>query len=234
MRLNYAEGASDGPPLVLLHGLAARWQVFAPLMTRLGDGWHLYALDMRGHGGSAHTPGGYRMAEVIADAAAFLREVVTRPAVVYGHSVGGWVALSLAADQADLVRAVVVGDSPVFLDSVDPERAVSYLADLPLAMRSMAVSLQQLDPEVMERYRAGTLSDGYDPEAVLPRVSCPTLLLQADPAQDGLMADRDVERALALLPGARHVRFDGIGHGLHVQDAAAVFEAVEPFLNGVR
>lgn len=231
MTLNYAEGTSDAPPLVLLHGLAARWQVFAPLLARLDADWHVYAPDMRGHGGSAHTPGGYVMTEVIADATAFLREVVATPAVVYGHSVGGWVALALAAGNPDLVRAVVVGDSPVFLDSVDPDQAVSYLADLPLAMRSMAVSLKQLDPEVMERYRAGALAEGYDPEPLLPNVRCPALLLQADPTEGGLMGDRDVERALALLSDARHVRFDGIGHGLHVQDATAVHDAIVPFFD---
>jgi epoxide hydrolase-like predicted phosphatase len=230
VQLRYAQAGAGERPLVLLHGLAARWQVFAPLQARLAEDWRIFAPDLRGHGESSRTPGGYRLDAFADDVTAFVRAVTDEPVVLYGHSLGGWVAAMVAAGHPELVRALVVADSAIYPDSIDPDLAVSYLADLPLALRSLSRSLQQVDPELMASFRAGELLQGYDPDDVLPRVRCPTLLLQADTARGGIMTDRDVQRTLAHLPAAHHARLDGLGHGLHVEDAGAVVDAVASFL----
>jgi pimeloyl-ACP methyl ester carboxylesterase len=72
--------------------------------------------------------------------------------------------------------------------------------------------LQRLDPEVLAPLVAGRWLDGFDHAALLPRVKCPLLLLQGDPAAGGAFTDADV--ALAP-PQARHIRFDGTGHQIH-------------------
>ncbi|MFY9662418.1 MAG: alpha/beta fold hydrolase, partial [Terriglobales bacterium] len=59
VRLNYAEGPAAGPPLVLLHGLGRRWQVFLPLIPALSMRWHIFAVDLRGHGKSSRVSRGY-------------------------------------------------------------------------------------------------------------------------------------------------------------------------------
>jgi pimeloyl-ACP methyl ester carboxylesterase len=229
LTLNYAELPGDGPAILMLHGLGARWQVFAPLFVGLRGYGDLLALDFRGHGKSAQAPGSYRLADYCADALALLREAGS-PAIVYGHSLGGWVALALAATHPEDVRAVVVAESAIFPGNIDPEMAVSYLAELPLALRSLAKSLSQLDPEVMTFFRDGRLTEDYDPAALLPRVTCPVLLLQGDQERDGLMTDDDVRRSTALLPDARHVFFPGLGHGLHVENSGRVLDVVQPFI----
>ena len=230
IQINYAEGAGPGPPLVLLHGLAARWQVFGPLIPYLSLDWHLYALDLRGHGQSGRAPGHYRIPDFAGDVTTFVREQVARPTLLYGHSLGGWVALSVAGQCPDFVQAVVVGDTAIFPESIDPAASVSYLADMPIALRSLARSLNQMDPNVMEMFHQGFLTEGYNPEAILSGVSCPVLLLQADPELGALMTDADAERAMSALARAEHIKFQGLGHGLHVQDAGAVLAAVQPFL----
>ena len=48
--INYAEGGASGQPLLLLHGGSARWQSFLPIIPELGQYWHLYVPDLRGHG----------------------------------------------------------------------------------------------------------------------------------------------------------------------------------------
>ena len=227
--LNYAEQPGDGPTVLMLHGLGARWQVFAPLFAGLRGSGHLFALDFRGHGRSGRAPGRYRLADYCSDAAALLRRAGP-PAIVYGHSLGGWIALALAAAYPADVRAVIVAESAIFPGDIDPELAVSYLADLPIALRSLAKSLKQLDPEVMAFFRDGRLTEDYDPAALLPQVACPALLLQGDQERDALMSDTDVQRALSLLPEAGHVFFAGLGHGLHVEDPSQVLDAVLPFV----
>lgn len=111
--LNYAEGEDNGPPLVLLHGLGRRWQVFLPLIPSLSLRWHIYALDLRGHGKSGHISRGYRGTQYSEDVVSFLRQRVTEPAVVFGHSLGGMAAMWVAAHLPELVRAIILGDSMI-------------------------------------------------------------------------------------------------------------------------
>ncbi len=48
--INYAEVGLSGQPLVLLHGGSARWQSSLPIIPELSQRWHVFALDLRGHG----------------------------------------------------------------------------------------------------------------------------------------------------------------------------------------
>lgn len=231
--LNYAVGGSAGPRMVMLHGLGARWQAFVPLVLPLVQEWRLYLLDLRGHGQSGRAPGRYTLADFAGDAGTFIEHLVTPPVVLYGHSLGGWVALELAARRPELVRAAIVGDTALYPEHLDPDLAISYLSDLPIAMRSLAKSLAQLDPDVMRAFRTGDLTKDYAPERVLSRIDCPVLLLQADPQLGGLMSDSDVARGLALLQYGSHASFPGLGHGLHVENAEPVLEAVTRFLSNL-
>jgi pimeloyl-ACP methyl ester carboxylesterase len=111
VKLNYAEGEDNGPPLLLIHGLGRRWQVFLSLIPSLSLRWHIYAVDLRGHGKSTHIPRGYRGSQYAEDVRAFLAQGVGEPAAVFGHSLGGLVGMSIAAHHPELIRALVVGDS---------------------------------------------------------------------------------------------------------------------------
>jgi len=113
VRLNYAEGPANGPPLVLLHGLGRRWQVFLPLIPALSMRWHIFAPDFRGHGKSAHVPRSYRGTEYSEDVARFLRERVRGTAVLFGHSLGGMVGMWVASHHPELVRALILGDNMI-------------------------------------------------------------------------------------------------------------------------
>ena len=234
--LAYGKAAGDtgtgaaNPPLVLLHGLGARWQVFQPLMLRLGAGFEQYAPDLRGHGASARAAGEYTIRDFAADAARFIAATGQAPVNLYGHSLGGWIALLTAAEHPDLVRALIIADSAIYPEHLDPDLVVSYLADLPIALRSLAKSLDQLDPDVMTVFRDGRMLSGYDPGELLPRISCPVLLIQGDPARGALMSETDVKCAMRLLPDARHVFMPGIGHALHAEDAGKVADEIRSFL----
>jgi pimeloyl-ACP methyl ester carboxylesterase len=110
--LNYAEVVAPGAPLVLLHGGNARWQAFESIVDDLAA-WHLYLLDLRGHGKSDWAIGHYRLQDYAEDVITFLKEVVGESAYVFGHSLGGMVALLAAAQYPAGVRALAVGDAPL-------------------------------------------------------------------------------------------------------------------------
>jgi pimeloyl-ACP methyl ester carboxylesterase len=113
VQLNYAEGPPNGPPLVLLHGLGRRWQVFLPVIPALSLRWHILAPDLRGHGKSSRVARGYHGAQYSEDAACFLRERVAAPAVLFGHSLGGMVGMWVASHHPELVRALILGDNMI-------------------------------------------------------------------------------------------------------------------------
>lgn len=115
VRLNYAEGPPNGPPLVLLHGVGRHWQVFLPLMATLTLRWQVFALDFRGHGRSTRVPGKYRVLDYAADLIAFLREQSQQPAILFGHSLGAMVTMHIAAQHPQRVRAAVLGDNAITL-----------------------------------------------------------------------------------------------------------------------
>ncbi len=89
-------GPASGAPIVLIHGIGSRWQVFEPILDHLAVGHEVVAIDLPGFGNSPAEPGtiptvdGYatRVAELISELG------LARPHVV-GNSMGGGIALEL-------------------------------------------------------------------------------------------------------------------------------------------
>ena len=108
--IHYAEGPPNGPPLVLLHGLARDWKSFFILLPELSARFHLFALDLRGHGASSRVTRGYRITDYAQDVSAFLTQAVRNPAVIFGHSLGAEVGMCVAADGSCRVSALILGD----------------------------------------------------------------------------------------------------------------------------
>lgn len=136
VRLNYAEGPATGPPLVLLHGLGRRWQVFMPLIPALALRWQIFAPDFRGHGKSARVPHGYRGLDYSGDIVQFLHECVPARPTIFGHSLGGMVTMWIAAKHPELARAIVLGDNAI---DVAAFRNSMYI-DLFTGLRELAAS----------------------------------------------------------------------------------------------
>jgi pimeloyl-ACP methyl ester carboxylesterase len=92
-----AIGDRSSPEVVLVHGLGANlafwyWGVGRPL----GQAFPLTAYDLRGHGRSEITTGGYTTSAMAADLMALLDHLGIDQAHLVGHSFGGAVALHAA------------------------------------------------------------------------------------------------------------------------------------------
>lgn len=104
--------AGEGPPVVLVHGLAedrASWRRVQDALP----GYRSYAMDLRGHGDTTLGRPLGTLAQLGTDLARFL-ESVSGPAICVGFSLGGTVVLWTAAEHPALVRhAVLVGTSSI-------------------------------------------------------------------------------------------------------------------------
>ena len=114
LTINYAEGPTNGEPLVLLHGGTTRWQELNPLISELEDHWHVFACDLRGHGKSGHADS-YRAIDFFPDTITFVQNLIGSPATLVGHSAGAIATLGTAAQIPELIQATIVLDPPLFL-----------------------------------------------------------------------------------------------------------------------
>jgi pimeloyl-ACP methyl ester carboxylesterase len=138
--INFAEGPPSGPPLVLLHGGGDRWQYLLPMIPSLALRWHLFALDLRGHGKSGRVPGAYRPEHYVADVIAWVDQHLTEPAILLGHSLGGWVALMATAQRTEQVRALILGDPPLNIERFLAIEGSEARISMWRTMRELAVS----------------------------------------------------------------------------------------------
>jgi len=111
MKLDHDRGGSGTRLLVLLHGLGATRDVWAPMLAHVEKHWSgsWIAPDLRGHGRSAHTQS-YALGQHAADVAELVLGADSWSEIVLvGHSMGGAVALALASGWFGIVPARAFG-----------------------------------------------------------------------------------------------------------------------------
>jgi pimeloyl-ACP methyl ester carboxylesterase len=109
LKLQFWDYGQDGKPaLLLVHGgldHARNWDWVARTMR---EHYHVYALDLRGHGNSAWAPGAiYSLVEHVLDLSALLDIINEFPIRLIGHSLGGIIVLHYAGVYPDRVRKAV-------------------------------------------------------------------------------------------------------------------------------
>lgn len=123
---------------------------------------------------------------------------------------------------------------PVPVPGAAPLPAVEVFGENNPWFEFQAENLSRLDPGVLATVLAGPafLLRGYEADRLLPLISCPVLLLQADQALGGMMRDEDVRKGLRLLRHGAHVHLQGVGHELHSPSGQdrRVLDAIAPFL----
>ena len=112
--INYGELAGDGPALLLIHGQMVAWEEYASVIPDLSKNWHVYAVDLYGHGESSHEEELYYLDVNGDDLIWFIDNVIGEDTVVSGHSNGALIAAYIAAYGSNLVKGVVLEDPPVF------------------------------------------------------------------------------------------------------------------------
>ncbi|EFC80546.1 alpha/beta fold hydrolase [Parafrankia sp. EUN1f] len=104
---------ADGPPVVLVHGIAGTTADWARVAPDLATTRRVIAYDQRGHGASDRADGrsSYTFDLLLADLVALLDALGLTAVDLVGHSMGGVVALRCALEHSDRVRSLVLVDT---------------------------------------------------------------------------------------------------------------------------
>ncbi|WP_127509424.1 alpha/beta fold hydrolase [Actinoplanes solisilvae] len=178
--------------MLFVHGWAGDSHDWGWQLAHFTARTRVIAVDLRGHGSSTVTDGGYEARTFAADIAALLRSLCVPPVIAVGHSLGGLVVEALAVEHAELVRAVV---------PVEPSYGYGDLHARPLielAERITEANAHELTTALFER------ADGpYTPEffrvahrrkmlSTPPRVVAETLVnIWLGPLQFGRLAEAE-------------------------------------------
>ncbi len=147
--LAYQEaGPSDGPVVVLLHGLASdadTWdRAIGPLAARR---LRVLAVDLIGHGHSDKPDGSYLLADFAESLGHFMDAVEVPSATLCGHSFGGAIAMYFGTRHPERVERVVLVSAGGLGREVHPVLRAAALPVAPVVLRAA------LRPRLRRLYR---------------------------------------------------------------------------------
>jgi pimeloyl-ACP methyl ester carboxylesterase len=164
----YIEGGpSNGPTVVLIHGLGSKsqqdWVALAPYLVRAG--YHVYAMDLLGYGRSVKPPElSYSIREEAKFVESFLDANHLTSVALGGNSMGGWIAANVALNRPDLVTRLMLFDSAGMKFQLSFDQAIfTPQTDQQVDQLMMVVSpnLPRLPRFVKSDYIRKTKRDGW-------------------------------------------------------------------------
>lgn len=251
----YRAGARGKPPVVLLHGFTNNGLTWTPLARDLQADHDLVALDAAGHGqsdGPGPDPAPDQARDDVIAALALLE--LGHPALI-GHSMGAGTAAAVAARLGDRIRCAVLEDPgwrdadappPIPGAAGSPEwlELIRTLPTLPPEERQ-ALAIKA-NPSWSEEDRVLwldsrlqfdlSLLDGLprrpaaDWRALARQITCPVLLVTADPDRGAIVSPAGAREAVKLLRAGQVVHITGAGHNIRRDHYAPFRDAVLAFL----
>lgn len=247
-RLAYEHRAGSGQrtPLVFVHGYALRSSgpIYDELLAPLQEQFDIYALDMRGHGGSAPSFDSWSQAIVADDVAAFVEALGLRGAALAGHSLGGFTGMYAQLRHPGtfsvlclLATAVASGGAaPAGLETYFTEHGRDHAQmreifatmyrrpnDRMLQMAADAVGL--VSPAVHQAFYPN-----YAHVAIADRlaeIDIPVLLVSG--GKDNVVAPAEQHKTALGLSKHKEVTFSGEGHMLPLEAAATTAREIISF-----
>jgi pimeloyl-ACP methyl ester carboxylesterase len=222
--------AGSGSPVVLLHQTPRSWDEYRDVIPVLATRFRTFAMDTIGFGDSAR-PSGPETVESFADGVlAFMEAMGLDRASIVGHHTGGVIAVELAANHPELVDKLVLSGTtcvdeegrrraaewpPIDEASFSPDgshlmelwrnRQSYYPKDRPDLLQRLVVDALK----VFDRVEEGHIAvDTFHMEELLPRITCPTLLMCGT---EDWAAFPDLARLAGYLPHAKVVEVPGTG-----------------------
>jgi pimeloyl-ACP methyl ester carboxylesterase len=230
LKLQFWDWGTDGKPvMILVHGGLDHARSWDWVARALREEFHVYALDLRGHGNSAWAPGAlYSVAEHVLDLSGLADVVRGFPVSIIGHSLGALVSLLYAGIYPDRVAKVVaiegVGLPPFRRVQQNPaaDRIRNWIERVRGTEQRIPHSYPDLAAAVARMKEA-------NPEAssVLGHITAPVLLFWG---RESFAMDPDTASETAALRDRRIVKVDKAGHWLHHDQLEVFLQETKKFL----
>jgi pimeloyl-ACP methyl ester carboxylesterase len=222
----YSEVIGDGPPVVLIHGLAGSTRWWVRNIGALARGHEVHIIDLVGSGKSA---GSFVLRDAATILAEWMERCGLRDAAVIGHSMGGYIAADLAGAHPAVVERLVLVDAALnFAGAPQPSaQSLSTLSYLPFGM------LPLIMPEAMKTglpalARAAHAMVRTDMGPALAKIRARTLVVWGE--HDPCVPLSLGYRLASMLPGKSLAVIKGAGHVPMWEQAAAFNQVVTSFL----
>ena len=249
----YERWSGEGPPLLLVAGLASRARLWGELPRLLADRFTVLAPDNRGVGGSRDgspfTPEG-----AADDVAAVIADAGFSSASLLGVSMGGVIACLTAVRHPKTVERLAVASCAarltpshvrvlrffeLALTRMQPAEAADALmafafsagfANRYAGFVDQAAALWTIEPADLPGALAqiAALRAGWDLRQALAGVACPALVVAGE--LDPLVPASATRELAAAIPGARYREVPGAAHSVLAEGGAALLAEVVEFL----
>ncbi len=150
-----AWGATDAPPVLLLHGGGQTRHAWGGTAKALAQqGWYAVALDMRGHGDSEWCPqGDYMMDSYVGDLHNVLTHFRQKPVFV-GASLGGITSLLTEGEAPQSVcSAIVLVDVTPRIEQEGADRILAFMSAYPNGFTSLEEAADHVASYIPHRPR---------------------------------------------------------------------------------
>ena len=255
IRLHVTRTGGGGPPIVLSHGFADDGLCWTPIAQALEADYDVIMLDARYHGRSDAPEQASDRAAMAEDLAGAVSGLGLQAPVLWGHSMGAVSTLMAAARHPELPRAIVLEDPPPLWAATEPRDNAGWLAhnrawiaalqkqtreEIAAAKHAESPGwpLLELGPWADSKLRVNPSyfnqmgSSALDRQTVLPRITCPVLLVTGDPERGAIVTGEQAGALPAMLPAARvHIaHIAGAGHNIRRDQFEAYLAAIVPQL----
>jgi pimeloyl-ACP methyl ester carboxylesterase len=250
----------QGPPVILIHGLAASSYDWAAMLPALASaGYRAYAPDLIGHGESLkpESTASYQAETVYEYLAAWVDSLdLEQPPVFIGHSLGGYLSLLYSLRRPTKLAGMVLIDplySPDQLSALlrwlnqRPEWGEIALRMVPEWLLSAVLGLDPTNANDFDEFNRQQIANDYkrasarivhipatieDLSPHLIRLTTPSLLLWGD--RDLTLAPHSFHKLHRAMPNNQASVVTGSGHQPHIGKPEQVNQLVLSFLQGLQ
>ena len=248
--LHYQRTGGAKPPVVLCHGFSDCHVAWTRTAQALADAFDLIMVDARGHGYSDKPDSGYSAVDHAADIAELIAALDLGQPALIGHSMGASTVAQLAAEYPHLSRRIILEDPPW-------RDAAETASNRGSQLQELVAMYQRMTREQIVEYGRGNNPTWDDEElwlwslgktlvssnvvkdtsrlltqwrAVVPRITCPTFLVTANPVRGGIVPPATAAEITGNQANIQVAYLDGAGHNIRRDQFAAYIAAVRPFL----
>ena len=258
IKLHYTRTGGEKPPIIMAHGVTDLGLCWSSVAEVLEKNYDVIMVDARGHGQSDAPEIGYDWITQAEDLEGVIEGLGLVKPIILGHSMGAMSALVLAGLHPQLPSAILLEDPPsLWMPTSDKPEEIAerqagrcaWISSFKDTTREALIEKQHQESPRWSEQELGHWADSklsvsvnvtgiftrdatntVDWVTVLPNITCPVLLITADPEQGAIITDEALQQLKPLLPHFKVAPIADAGHSIHRDQFDAYMQAVQAFL----